>query len=69
MVLSHRSAVITAWEEREVKVYKVRYVDPEGGKTGKGVILFWELAPWSKEFASRCGQNAAVDIEDIVLIR
>ncbi len=70
--LSARSSLLEFWwDEWETKVHQVISVDPLGGKTGKGVVKYWEASrdKSGKAWTRSCGQFHAIDIEDITYIR
>lgn len=59
------------WEEWETKVHKVISYDPLGGKTGKGIVKYWEASrdKSGRGWTRSCGQFHAFDIEDVVKLR
>lgn len=52
-------------------MHDVRFVEPDAGKTGKGIVHYWEASrdKSGKAWTRSCGQYRAFDIEDIILIR
>lgn len=72
MTISSRSAVLAfGWFELETKVHEVRFVQTEAGKTGKGIVHYWEASrdKAGKGWTRSCGQYRAFDIEDVISIR
>lgn len=55
------------WAERVIHVHSVRRFQVGAGKTGKGILHVWQMES-TKQGYHRCGQAAAVDVEDIVWV-
>lgn len=49
-----------------VHVIRVRYFEPDAGKTGKGILSFWK-GPFERHGKDWFpGQHTAVDVEDVI---
>lgn len=71
MLSSRHPLLKYGWSEWETKVHEVISFDPTAGKSGKGIVKYWESARDNsgKGWTRSCGQFHAFDVEDVITIR